>query len=204
MENLTYVTGNIGKYEGIKYRFENENIFINYYILDIEEPYINDIEYISKEKAKYAYKLLKEPVFVVDSGFYIEDYPDNPGYPGAFAKRSNISTDVDNLLITMKNVINRNCYFLDCLTFYDGNEFYQFFGKSEGVISYEKKGHYSKDMKSNLWYVFIPKDCSKTLAEMTKEERNIKSNSISATTEFIKWYKINYLKNANTRKRLNK
>ena len=194
MENLTYVTGNYGKYISVKEQFEKENICINYFKCDLEEPDVNDIKYISKEKARQAYEILNSPVFVADTGFYIEEYPNNPGYPGAFVKRSNVSSDIDGLLETMKNISNRNCYFLDCLTFYDGREYYQFFGVCKGSLSYLKKGENLKKAKSNLWYVFIPNNCFKTLAEMTDEERcNRNDDRTSATQEFINWYRNNYL-----------
>lgn len=196
MENLTYVTGNYGKYVSVKEKFEENNITINYFNCDLDEPNINDISYISKEKARLSYEKLNSPVFVADCGFYIENYPNNPGYPGAFVKRSGISSNVDLLLDVMKDVTNRNCYFLDCLTFYDGIDYYQFFGKSEGTLSHYKKGIDQKRAKSNLWYVFVPKNHDKTLAEMTDYERNNRNdNRTSATDEFINWYKNSYSKN---------
>lgn len=194
MLNLTYVTGNYGKYISIKEQFDNQGIDINYFKCDLNEPDINDIKIISKEKARQAYEMIKQPVFVIDSGFYIVNYPNNPYYPGAFVKRSGVSSNIDRLLIDMKPVKDRNCYFLDCLTFYDGNDYYQFFGKSPGSLSYKKKGVNHKRAKSNLWYVFIPNNCVKTLAEMTDYERNNRNdNRTSASREFIMWYKNNYL-----------
>lgn len=194
MENLTYITGNYGKYISVKEKFERVGITIDYYKCDLDEPEINDIEVISREKAKQAFELLKKPIFVADSGFYIEDYPNKPGYPGAFVKRSGISSDIENLLLIMKDIPNRNCYFLDCLTFYDGSEFSTFYGISKGTLSYELKGNDIKKAKSNLWYIFIPDNCTKTLSEMTDEERNNRpDNHTSATEEFINWYKNNYM-----------
>ena len=194
--DLTYVTSNYGKYISVKEYFEKENISIKFQNLDLVEPDVNDIKYISKFKAKNAYELIGTPVFVADTGFYIEDYPNNPGYPGAFVKRSGISTNIDKLLDVMKNVKNRNCYFIDCLTFYDGNECFQFFGISKGTLAHTKRGESLKKAKSNLWYVFIPLNSNKTLAEMTDYERhNRNDNSTSATLEFINWYKVNYLNN---------
>lgn len=196
MVNLTYVTGNYGKYISVKEKFENNNIVIEYFDCDLDEPDVNDIKYISKEKAKKAYEILNKPVFVADTGFYIEAYPDNPGYPGAFVKRSGISSDIVNLLELMKDVDNRKCYFLDCLTFYDGNEYYQFFGISKGSLAYEKRGNTLKRAKSNLWYIFIPNNCDKTLAEMSDYEREHRCDDrTSATDEFITWYKENYINN---------
>lgn len=194
MKNITYVTGNYGKYISVKEQFEKQKIEIGFFRYDIDEPNVNDINFISKEKARIAYEKLNEAVFVIDSGFYIEDYPNNPGYPGAFVKRTGISSDIDTLLDTMRNTKNRKCYFLDCLTFYDGEDYYQFFGKTEGFLSSEKKGVSHKSAKSNLWYVFVPNNFNKTLAEMNDDEREIlRSNKISATTEFINWYKDSYL-----------
>lgn len=193
MEDLTYVTGNYGKYISVKEKFENAGISINYFKFDLDEPNINDIKFISKEKAKQAFNILNKPVFVADTGFYIENYPNNPMYPGAFVKRSGISSDIVKLLDIMKNTDNRNCYFIDCLTFYDGEDYFQFFGKSAGTLAYEMKGKNDKKAKSNLWYVFIPNNCDKTLAQMTDDERNNRfDDRTNATDEFIFWYKMNY------------
>ena len=193
MENLTYITGNYGKYVSVKEKFENAGITIDYFKCDLEEPDINDIEFISKEKARQAFEILGTPVFVIDSDFYIEYYPSNHGYSGAFVKRSGISSNIVELLEIMKQTQNRNCYFLDCLTFFDGNDYFQFFGVSKGTLSHEIRGEQNKRAKSNLWFVFIPMNCSKTLVEMSDEERNNRpDNRTSATDEFIEWYISNY------------
>lgn len=193
MNNLTYVTGNYGKYISVKELFEKNDLDINFYNCDLDEPNVNDIKYISQKKALMAYDIIKKPVFVADSGFYIEAYPKKPGYPGAFVKRSGISTNIEKLIEDMKNVKNRKCYFLDCLTFYDGDNYYQFFGSCYGNLASEIKGNDKKEAQSNLWKVFIPNNCNKTLAEMTKEERENRCDGrTSAKEEFIKWYKKEY------------
>lgn len=194
MANITYVTGNYGKYVSVKELFLEKQIDVNFYEYDFKEPEVNDIEQISKSKALEAFQILQTPCFVADSGFYIDDYPNHPGYPGAFVKRSGISSDIEGLLKTMENTTNRTCRFVDCLTFYDGNEFYTFYGESKGTLSFEKRGETIKRAKSNLWYVFIPDNCDKTLAEMTDEERkNRNDGHTSATDIFADWYKNTYL-----------
>lgn len=193
--NITYVTGNYGKYLGVKKIFSQNELSLSFFECDLDEPNINDIDVISKAKVISAYKLLNKPCFVIDSGFYIEDYPLKPNYPGAFVKRSGISNNIDELLKTMENVDNRKCKFVDCLTFYDGKNFYTFHGLSEGSLSYTKRGRTTNSALSNLWYVFIPNNCTKTLAEMSEEERvNRCDNHTSATLEFVNWYKNVYLK----------
>lgn len=195
METITYVTGNHGKYLSVKRIFTEHNIDIKYLKKDLEEPNINDIEIISKAKVIEAYKTLGTPCFVKDSGFYIDHYPKCPGYPGAFVKRSGISTNIKALLKTMENIKIRTCKFVDCLTFYDGENFYTFFGENEGSLANSIKGNDLSKAQSELWKVFIPKHCTKTLAEMTEEERlTRKDDRTSATELFIAWYKETYLK----------
>ena len=194
METLTFVTGNIRKGFEIKEKFDMEQIPIEIVTMDFQEPEVNDIETVSKSKVVQAYQILGKPCFVIDSGFNIHNYPNNPGYPGAFVRRSGISEDIDGLLDTLKDVRDRSCQFLDCLTFYDGENFYCFYGKDQGIITYEKRGTLSKTARSSLWYVFKPNDSNKTLAEMTDEERLArKGGHISAKGQFIEWYKKNYL-----------
>ena len=195
MANITYVTGNYGKYVSVKEYFGDNGIDIDFLEFNFEEPEVNDIEQISKAKVLAAYNILNSPCFAADTGFYIDNYPGNPGYPGAFVKRSGISSDIDRLLETMRSETKRGCKFVDCLTFYDGNKFYTFYGMSSGTLSESKRGKSLKRAKSNLWYVFIPNNCDKTLAEMTDDERkNRNDGHTSATEEFAKWYKVVYLK----------
>ena len=195
MKKLIYVTGNYGKYVSVKECFKAKNISIDFYEYDFEEIEINDIEKISKKKAQDAYKILQIPCFVADTGFFIDDYPNHPGYPGAFVKRSGISSDIDKLLEIMKNKSNRACKFVDCLTFYDGQKFYTFYGVSSGTLAFSRKGNSIKKAKSNLWYVFIPNNCDKTLAEMSDEERKNRNDVHTSATElFANWYQDIYLK----------
>ena len=49
---LTYITSNYGKYSSVKNKFNELDIDLNYYKCELNEPDINDIEYISHEKAR--------------------------------------------------------------------------------------------------------------------------------------------------------
>ncbi len=187
---LTYVTGNHGKYLSVKERFEQEGIDVDFFDYDFEEPEVNDITFISRAKALNAYNMLHTEVFVTDAGFYIENYPGEPGYPGAFVKRSGVADDIPKLLETMKDVKDRHAYFMDCTTYYDGVDFHTFYGRSPGVITYEQHGLDKEAQWSKLWHVFIPDGSDKTLSEMTEEERHNRNElHTSGTKEFLKWYK---------------
>lgn len=193
MERLAFVTGNINKGNEIKEKFNREEIPVDVIYMDFEEPEVYDIEEIAISKVKQAYDKLGRSCFVIDSGFNIFSYPNNPGYPGAFVKRSGIASDVDGLLDTLRNVSDRRCQFLDCLVFYDGNEIHSFYGRDEGRIAYEKRGVDNRETRSALWSVFIPNGYDETLNEMDEEIRkNRRNGHISAKGQFVEWYKANF------------
>lgn len=198
MEKLVFVSGNPGKIRFVRMYAQLRKVPVCFCSLDFSEPDVNDISYISKKKAEYAYKELGYPCFVSDSGFYIDHYPNHPGYPGAFVKRSGISSNLGQLLDNMRDVENRSCKFVDCITYYDGESFQQFFGKSTGVLATEVYGENMNGAKSELWKVFIPKGYCTTLAGMSSEEMlqyKKESRKSSATAQFLDWYQNNKLNN---------
>lgn len=188
MENIIFVTGNNGKYESAKEKFASIGVTVENIDVDIEELSVPDVKVVSLDKAKKAYDVLKQPCFVEDSAFYVDGYPGKTNYPGTLAKRTGLSTNVEKLLYIMKDVSNRDCHFLSCVTFYDGVEYYQFTEAVYGTLSYEIRGELSKDAKSRLYQVFIPNGSTKTLAETPKEERKKNKQNKSSMQQFVKWY----------------
>ena len=63
-------------------------------------------------------------------------------------------------------------------------------GEHEGTLSNEILGEDTEEKWSDLWYIYKPYGYDKTLAQMTKEERNNreKYKSIDSMREFAKWY----------------
>lgn len=194
MDSVVFVSGNSGKRDSVSRDARVKNLDVAFYSMDLVELDVNDIEAISKQKARDAYLQVGRACFVSDSGFYINNYPGAPFYPGAFAKRSGVSSNIKELLETMKDVEDRSCYFLDCLTFYDGTDFYTFYSSTEGTLARDIRGQNMEYAKSNLWKVFIPIGEEKTLAEMTEEEYLLflKREKTSATVQFLDWYASKY------------
>lgn len=58
----------------------------------------------------------------------------------------------------MENVKNRECYFKECLVYYDGKTLKSFLGYLNGSLAKEIKGRSSDVKWSDLWYVFIPQN----------------------------------------------
>lgn len=189
MKEIIFVTGNKGKQSSAQKYLDN--IKLECYDYEYDEPNINDIEIIATSKVMQAYKKVNKPCISLDCGFYIPEYPNNPNFPGAFPKRELLDKiGIDGLLYNMKYVVNRYCYFKEVLAYFDGVEIKYFYGISEGTLSTEIKGIDSNKKWSDLWYVFIPKNCYKTLAEMTDEERlNRCDNHTSGLQLFNEWCK---------------
>lgn len=199
MKKLVFVSSNFGKVVSVK---TAASMFYGIDIcscsLDFLEPDVNDISCISKTKAEYAYQELGYPCFVSDTGFYIDYYPNQPGYPGAFVKRSGVSSNLEKLLDDMKDVDNRSCRFVDCITYYDGECFQQFFGESRGELATEVSGENMNNAKSELWKVFIPEGYHSTLAGMSSKEMlqyKKETRKNSATVQFLDWYRNNKVDN---------
>lgn len=187
MNEIYYVTGNRGKVKSARKYLEGIKVeMIDY---NFDEPDINDIEYIAKWKVRKAYEMIGKPCIVLDSGFYIPNYPKGSNFPGAFVHRKIIDgIGLEGLLKDMEKVEDRYCYFLECLTYYDGEEIQVFYGRAEGILS-KNISQVDNDKKwSSLWKVFIPLGYDRPQSELTEEERNNRPNVTHAFLEFRNWY----------------
>ncbi len=188
MDEIVFVTHNKGKIASAQKSLKDVNFKIFEY--DLEEPRSDDVKYISKYKVLQAYKLVNTPCISMDSGFWIDELN---GFPKAFVNFSLETVGVDGILKLMEDKENRACRFVECLSYYDGKNLYQFMGKHEGKLSREKLGADTDKKWSDLWYIYIPSGYTKTFAQMTDEEREnrIRYDSVSSLNEFANWYKEN-------------
>ena len=189
LNEIVFVTHNKGKIASANKQLKGVNFRVFEY--DLDEPRSDDIKYISKCKVMEAYKLVKTPCISLDSGFFIDALN---GFPKAFVNFSLETIGISGILKLMDGVTNRNCKFTESLSYYDGKELYQFEGHHDGKLAEKILGNDTNKKWSDLWYIFIPYGYEKTLAEMTDEERANRekirdiNHSVSAMTEFAKWY----------------
>ena len=188
MEEVVFVTHNKGKIAYAQTKLKDINLTI--YEYDINEPRSDDIKYISKYKVLEAYKLVNKPCISQDSGFWIDELN---GFPKAFVNFCLETIGIKGILKLMEGKKNRNCRFIECLSFYDGKNLYQFDGKHEGTLSEEIKGKNSDNKWSDLWYIFKPYGYNITLAQMKYDEISniVSKNSVSSIEIFADWYKKN-------------
>lgn len=186
MQEIIFVTHNKGKIASAQKHFKKLSFKIFEY--DLEEPRSDDVEYISKIKVMEAYELVKKPCISLDAGFFIDALN---GFQRAFVNFALETINIEGILKLMENKENRKCRFKECLSFYDGKELKQFVSHHEGTLSFEMLGIDSDKKWSDLWYIFIPNGFSKTLAQMTDEERATRdkvTNEVNSMKLFADWY----------------
>jgi XTP/dITP diphosphohydrolase len=185
-DSIIFVTTNKGKVSEAEQHFNKVKLEI--YNHELIEPRSDDIEEIAKSKVLQAYEIVKKPCIAVDSGFFIDALN---GFPKAFVNFTLNTIGIDGILKLMKDNKNRDCYFKECLAYYDGSEMKLFHRVDNGTVSAEVKGKNDVQKWSGLWYIFIPefsKD-GRTQGEFSQDEiYEIRKKSNSTISQFANWY----------------
>ena len=187
MREIVFVTHNKGKAKSAEKYFKD--LKISTYEYELDEPRSDDIKVIATAKVKEAYEVVKKPCMAMDADFHIVALN---GFPKAFVNFALDTIGVDGILKLMDKVEDRTCYFRQCIAYFDGKEISYYWGESRGTLATEKRGIDTEEKWSDLWYIFIPKNCTKTLAEMNEFEREARKKvdgSTNALEEFAKCYK---------------
>lgn len=178
-----FVTSNIHKFQ------EARRVLSEYKIatakLKVEAVEIQDdnLENIAKFSALDAVKNCGLPIFVGDSGLFVEALN---GFPGPYSAYVYRTVGTKGILKLMKTIKNRDAYFQSVIAFSSPKEQPTcFLGKVEGKISLQERG------TSGFGYdpIFMPsKGDGRTFAEMTTAEKNMYSHRAEALRKFAEWY----------------
>lgn len=187
MKSIVFVTHNKGKAKAAEKYFDDiEFTTFNY---DLDEPRSDDLREIVTAKVNQAFEIVNQPCIALDSGFFVDELN---GFPRAFVNFVLETIGIQGILKLMQGVENRSCRFNECLAYHDGKQIHYFYGTSPGKLATEIRGKDRDEKWSDLWYIFIPNNFQKTLAEMDSKERSNRRSidgSVSALQEFAKWYK---------------
>lgn len=149
--------------------------------VDLPEIQSTEVEEVIKKKTLAGKEQIDGPFFVEDTGLYIDSKPMN-GFPGALIKFYFEHLGLAG--ICCKNGSN-TAYAKTIIGFYDGKEVHTFEGRLYGKIAEEpQKGDYGFGWDE----IFIPTEHDpenkKSLAQMTKEEKNAISHRSKAGQAF--------------------
>ena len=198
---IIIATKNEGKVKEIKHFLKNLNIVFKSLNDFIEVPEIVEDGISFEEnaiiKAKKIANFLNKPVIADDSGLEV-DYLN--GKPGIYSSRysGKNATDKSNRqklleeLKELKDPLKRSARFVCSLVLWDPEKGLVFStaGVCEGVIGFEEKG------KNGFGYdsIFIPFGYKKTMAQLSKDEKNKISHRGKALSNLFDFFMSGYLK----------
>lgn len=156
---MIFVTGNHQKLKEFESILE---IKLSHSDLDLDEIQSVDVEEVAIHKVKQAHELLKEPVFVEDTGLYFEELN---GLPGALIKFFIKKLTLEQICSLIKE--NRKAIAITCIAYFNGAELKIFKGETRGEIAKEPKGTNGFGWDP----IFMPEGYSQTFAEITSEEK---------------------------------
>ncbi len=141
----------------------------------------------SFQKADYVFRTYRVPCFADDSGLEVEALNGAPGVHSAyFAGPQRSHQDNMNLVLSkLSDTGNRKARFRTVITLVTPSMTQQFEGTLNGTIITEKRG------AGGFGYdpIFLPDGYSKTLAEMSAEEKNQISHRARAIAQLIEFLK---------------
>ncbi|OXM83695.1 non-canonical purine NTP pyrophosphatase [Paenibacillus rigui] len=185
MKEIVFVTSNKGKIASAQK--DLKNIVVHAYEAELIEPRSDDINEIARQKVLQAYSIVKRPCISLDAGFFISQLN---GFPRTYVNHMLDTIGINGILKLLKDEVNRNCEFRSCLAYYDGDEMKFFESKSPGRISNEIRGNDNEKKWSDLWFIFMPEQFNKTLAEFSTEDfdQYNKIKEDSCMLKFGEWY----------------
>ena len=186
--NICFATNNAHKIEEIVSILGNKFRLLSLEEIGCQEELLEEhdtLEGNSLQKAEYIFRKYKVSCFADDTGLEVEELSGAPGvYSARYAGPQRKAEDnMDLLLKNLRGKKNRRAQFRTVITLIQQNGPHQFEGIVEGTILEERKG------SGGFGYdpIFLPDGFSKTLAEMSMEEKNQISHRARATQKLIEF-----------------
>ncbi|MFZ4612330.1 MAG: RdgB/HAM1 family non-canonical purine NTP pyrophosphatase [Bacteroidia bacterium] len=176
MKELIVATSNKGKINEFDLLFKEISLPIKLisfqdlnFFEDVPETG-NSFEGNSFQKAEFVLKKFNIPVVSDDSGLEIKVLNNQPGVRSAryAGEEKDDAKNRKLVLENLKDIKEREARFVCCLCYYDGNKKVFFEGFLEGKINTAEVGENGFGYDS----IFIPQGYSKTMAELSIEEKN--------------------------------
>ncbi|MBU0591465.1 XTP/dITP diphosphatase [Candidatus Micrarchaeota archaeon] len=179
---IFFATTNLGKLGEATKILKEIGIKVKHFPFVYNEIRSDSIEEVARDAVKFAYKRLKEPVFVEDTGLFIEKWN---GFPGTYSAVMLKKLGNEGIIKLMEGEPNRAALFDTCIAYHDTNGTTVAHGKCYGRISESIRG------KSGFGFdsIFIPDGGEQTFAESI-ELKNKLSHRYKSLLEFSKSLKL--------------
>lgn len=190
MKDIYFATSNEGKVRNAQEALRPFGIRVKQVAVDLVESRSEDPAGIALEKAKQAYRLLKKPVIVEDSGFFIQSLG---GFPMTHIKFSLKTLGIKNILKMLKGVTDRRAEWRMTLAYVWGPGKYKTFTFVERGEIARSPRPVKRPMMSDYWRVYVPKMIpnTKALCEMADADLTEWQNYYKKNNQFMmfgRWY----------------
>jgi XTP/dITP diphosphohydrolase len=155
---LLFVTGNRHKFQEAERILNEYGVKIEHGSLAVPEERAEDCESIAAGAARVAYEKLQRPLFVEDSGLFIESLN---GFPGPYSAWAFGKLGCEGVLKLMKGTVKREAQFITAIGYADERGVRTFVGRCPGRISEQKSGNAGFAYDS----VFVPEGHGSTFSE---------------------------------------
>ena len=164
-------TGNAGKFRIAREHLAPWGIEVEQVQLELDEIQTTSVAEIAEHKARQAFAILGRPVFVEDSGFYIEEFG---GWPGPMVKQALEAFGPDGFTHLANLTKNRTCRFASAVVYADTRgELHTFADdsrRSGSIAPAPDRGDGPRSW-SDLWSIFVPEGSTSTLAALPAAEQ---------------------------------
>ncbi len=182
---LYFITGNKHKFQEISAIIKSEAPWINLKMANnIPKTEIQDysLENIALFAAKTICEKFDKNFILEDAGLFIRSLG---GFPGPYSSYVYKTIGCDGILKLLDSVSDRTAEFKSVIVLYYQGILKIFVGLAKGKISIKKRG----SLGFGFDPIFIPEGSEKTFAEMTLEEKNLKSHRGKSTRKLLEFLK---------------
>ncbi|WP_338684621.1 non-canonical purine NTP pyrophosphatase [Streptomyces acidiscabies] len=168
---VTMCTGNPGKFHTAQEHLSPWGIKVEQLAVDLDEIQTTSVAEIAQHKARQAFALLGRPLFVEDSGFYIEEFG---GWPGPMVKQALEAFGPEGFTHLADRTAARACRFASAAVYVDAEGALHTFAddsRKPGTIAKTPDRGSGERSWSDLWSIFVPEGATTTLAALPDAEQ---------------------------------
>jgi XTP/dITP diphosphohydrolase len=174
MKTLYFITSNKGKVVEATQKLAPLGFRVVQKDLGYPEVQVDSLEEVAQYGVEQVRERFEKPFMLEDAGVFIQALE---GFPGVYSKYVFFTIGLPGILRLLDGVSNRSAVFRSVYAYHEpGKKPLICTGKCEGTIINECRG------TNGFGYdpLFVPKDATKTFAEMTIKEKNHYSHRAKA------------------------
>jgi len=180
MMRLLFATHNRHKLEEAKAILGKAGMEIDHLEIEYDEPRSEDTSEIAERSARGLFSEVGKPLFLDDSGLFVDELK---GFPGPYSAWVFRKMGYHGILELLRGKQNRKAYFKSSIAYADKEGVFVFDGIVHGTVTEEPRG----DNGFGYDPILVPDGSTKTFAEMDDVEKNSMSHRKMAMQKFADW-----------------